>query len=386
VLEQINYLPKLKKIIIRMQSFVSKTYIKRIPILLTLVFTIALGLSTQKIKAQKINTVVIDAGHGGRDPGAIANNCKEKDIALAIALQLGEYIKTEFPDIKIIYTRQTDNFVELKERAEIANRNNADLMISIHVNSAKNSTIYGASTYVMGLGKSDDNLYVAGLENSALRFETEVETRYNDFKEDTMPTHIVNSLVQTKNLENSLIFAKLVQDQFRKRVGRKDLGIRQDNLVVLWYTMMPSILVETGFISNPNEARYLSSKQGQEFMASGIFRAFRDYKIKYEGGKATVKTVQTTKFAPIDVAFYVQIRSSISPITAGSSEFKGIIGVKELQYSGRYNYVVGPEYDLTKATIKQNEIRKKIPDAYLIATKNGKIISINEAKKLISAN
>ncbi len=387
MLEQLNNLPKLKKIIKIMQGLIFKTLLNRFYFFIKLAVVFVFMLFASELNAQnKLKTVVIDAGHGGRDPGAVGAKSLEKDIALAIALKLGHYIETLIPDVEIIYTRKTDEFVQLKERAEIANRNKADLMISIHANSVKTSTVYGTSTYVMGLGKSDDNLFVALQENSALRFEENVKERYNEFKGDTMPSHIINSLIQTKNLEYSLVFAKLIQDQFRTRVGRKDLGIRQDNLVVLWYTTMPSVLVETGFISNSKEERYLMSAQGQDFLASAIFRAFRDYKNKYDTGNLAFKTGKVVKYNPVDIVFHVQIRSSVKPINLKSKEFKGLLGVKELRYGGRYNYIVGHEYEMSKVLIKQKQVRAKIPDAYIVATKNGKIISVSEAKKIILEN
>ncbi len=368
-----------------MQYLVFKTFIKEILFLkLILLFFVSCLMSVDLYAQAKITKVVIDAGHGGKDPGAVGLKSKEKDIVLAIALKLGNYIETLMEGVEVVYTRKTDVFVELKERAEIANRNNADLMISIHVNSTKNSTVYGASTFVMGLGKADDNLYVAGLENSALRFEENVKERYKDFQNDTMPTHIVNSFIQTKNLEYSLAFAKLIQHQFKTRVGRKDLGIMQDNLVVLWFTTMPSVLIETGFISNAAEEKYLMSAQGQDFLASAIFRAFRDYKAKYDAGTLVFNAGKVQNYKPLDIAYHVQIKSSPKPIVFKSKEFKGIVGIKELQYGGRYNYIVGHEYEMSKAISKQNQVRKLFPDAYLIASKNGKYITLQEAKRLIN--
>ncbi len=370
-----------------MQKLVSKTFLflKNLAKVL-IVFTFLSMINSEKILAQsKLQTIVIDAGHGGKDPGAVGAKSKEKDIALAIALKLGYYIETLIPKVKVIYTRKTDVFVELKERAEIANRNKADLMISIHVNSSLSKKTKGTSIYVMALGKSEGNLYVAHKENSVVRFENNVLQRYKDFQSDTMATHIVNSLIQTKNLEHSIVFAKLIEDQFKQHVNRKDLGIKQDNLVVLWYTTMPSVLIETGFISNPDEERFLRSKQGQDFMASAIFRAFRSYKKKYDSRQLAFKSGNTMKYISGNVVFYVQIRSAVKPIPLKSKEFKGIKGVQELRYSNRYNYVVGHEFELSKAVERQNHIRKKIKDAYIIATYKGKIISIKEAKKLLNA-
>lgn len=369
-----------------MQKLVSKTFINLRLFYILLVF-IPLSLKINHLFAQnKLKTVIIDAGHGGKDPGAVGKLTKEKDIALAISLKLGFYIKKYIPGVKVIYTRKTDTFVELKERAEMANRNHADLMISIHVNSSPNKHTYGTSTYIMGLGKSDDNLYVALKENASLKYESNVKERYKEFHNDTMPNHIVNALAQSQNLEFSIYLANLIQNQFKKRVGRKDLGIKQDNLVVLWYTTMPSVLIETGFISNESEEKFLKSKLGQDYMASAIFRAFRDYKQKYDSGKIFLNTGKPEKYISGEVVFYVQIRSTVKQIPLDSKEFKGIKGVKEIKYGNRYNYVVGHEYELKKAIERQNRVRKKIKDAYIIATYKGKIISMKEAKKILAAN
>ena len=237
---------------------------------------------SQDTSSYKIRTVVIDAGHGGKDPGAVGSKAYEKDIALAIALKLGGYITEYIKDVEVIYTRKTDIFVELHKRAEIANSNNADLFISIHVNSGTRKSATGTSTFVMGLYKSEDNLEVANTENSVILKEDNYKNKYSGYEPDSPETYIIMNLYQNANLDKSLNFAQKIQSQFKNRAGRHSRGVRQAGLLVLWQTTMPSVLIETGFISNKTEEKFLNSTYGQEIIASAIFRAFRDYKEEME--------------------------------------------------------------------------------------------------------
>ncbi len=254
--------------------------------LLTFIFLIFSEFSySQNTDSQKIRKVVIDAGHGGKDPGAVGKTSYEKDICLAIALMLGGYIEANMKDVEVIYTRKTDKFVTLHKRADIANDNDADLFISIHVNSTKGHRAYGTSTYVMGLHKSEENMEVAATENSVILKELNYKQKYSGIDPDSPETYIILNLYQNAYLDQSLLLAEKVQNQFEERAGRKDGGVRQAGLLVLWKTTMPSVLIETGFISNRNEEKFLKSTYGQEIIASAIFRAFRDYKNEIEGRK-----------------------------------------------------------------------------------------------------
>ncbi len=250
------------------------------------IFIILLFLAVSQVvvaqDAYRVKTVVIDPGHGGKDPGAVGKFSKEKDITLAIALKVGYYIKRCCPDVKVIYTRTTDVFVPLYKRAEIANKANADLFISIHANSSKNHRAYGAATYVMGLHKDQDNLYVAMTENKSIKLEKNYKDVYDSFDFNSPEAYIIFSLYQNAYLDLSLQFAQLVQDQFRDRARRRDLGVHQAGFLVLWRTTMPSVLIEVGYISNPAEERYLNSKYGQDIIASAIYRAFKQYKFSFE--------------------------------------------------------------------------------------------------------
>ena len=232
----------------------------------------------------RIKRVVIDAGHGGKDPGAISRNgkYKEKNITLSVALKLGELIKSNFPDIKVIYTRSTDKYVELSERAAIANRNKADLFISIHVNSAKAVQARGTETFVMGAHKSDDNFEVCKLENSVIVIEDDYESKYEGFNPNSPESYIIFSLLQNIHQEQSIKYAAQVQGQFAKGPITVNRGVKQGGLLVLWKTTMPAVLTELGFISNPKDCAVLITKSGQEQFARRLFNAFASYKKDFD--------------------------------------------------------------------------------------------------------
>lgn len=261
-----------------------------------IVFTISLTLimlfsafSPVDERDLKINTVVIDAGHGGKDTGTTGAAAREKDIALKIALELGKTIKKYLKDVKVIYTRTSDKFVELEQRAQIANKNGADLFISIHCNSLPKNTsdkmrqgVYGTETYIMGTHTSDANFDVAKRENAVILMEEGNQEVYEGFDPNSPESYILFSLYQSAYLENSLRLAEKIEQQFKERVKRRSRGVRQAGFWVLYRTSMPSVLVETGYLSNSKEERYLNDAYGQSLIASGLFRAFRDYKDEIE--------------------------------------------------------------------------------------------------------
>ena len=254
----------------------------------TVLFTAIILLnssSTHVTHEFKIRTIVIDAGHGGKDPGTHGNSLKEKSLVLKIALKLGSYIEKNMPDVKVIYTRKDDTFIPLDERAEIANTNKADLFISIHANASPSATAYGTETWVMGLNKSEKNIEVSKRENAVILLDENYQERYEGFDPNSPESHILFELTQSAYQESSLKLASKVEQQFSKRVGRRSLGVKQGPFWVLWRTTMPSILVEVGFLSNSNEEKFLATEANQELIASGIFRAIRDYKNEVESIK-----------------------------------------------------------------------------------------------------
>ena len=241
---------------------------------------------TKKIYKKEINLIVIDAGHGGHDPGCMNGGVKEKEVTLALALALGSKIKEQMPDVKTIYTRSSDKFVELWERSAIANKNNADLFISLHCNSTKNPTVHGTETFAMGLHKAEDNLEVAKRENSVLLIEENYLQRYDGFDPNTPESHIYFSLFQNAYMDQSIRLAAKVENQISKGINRASRGVKQAGFVVLWKSGMPSILVESGFISNKDDREYLSSEKGVDEMATAMSTAIYEYKKSFEATAA----------------------------------------------------------------------------------------------------
>ncbi|MFT3753440.1 MAG: N-acetylmuramoyl-L-alanine amidase [Paludibacter sp.] len=223
-------------------------------------------------------TVVIDAGHGGHDPGAMGAISREKDINLDISLDLGAIIEQKYRDVKVVYTRKTDRYLTLQERADIVNNNHADLFICIHTNSAQSSSAYGAESFTLGLAKTKANLDVAMRENSVITLEENYKTKYQGFDPNSVDSYIMFEFMQDKYIDRSVDFASTIQKQFRNYCNRSDRGVRQAGFWVLHRSACPSVLIEVGFISNPAEERYLASDQGQKEMATAIFNAFVDYK------------------------------------------------------------------------------------------------------------
>jgi N-acetylmuramoyl-L-alanine amidase len=365
----------------------------------------------------KIRTIVIDAGHGGRDSGALGKHSKEKDIVLNVSLLAGEYIEKTFPEVNVIYTRKTDIFIPLHQRSNIANDADADLFISIHANANPNTKAYGSETYFMGLHKSDENLEVAQKENSVIVYEENYEARYEGFDPNDVESYIMMSLVTDVYQEQSMNAANFVQTQFRERVKRKDRGVKQAGFLVLWETGMPSILIELGFVSNPTEEKFLISEQGQDYLASAIFRAFREYKNYIEGGgspaqliaaedpKTTIKQTDTVVKPEEDLSdnntpeelneeldqanylsFKVQILYSENPIKLDDAVFKDFNDVQEIITNGRYKYVVGSKSNYNDAVEYSKWVKSRHPDAFVVAVSDGKIIPLSKALEATQNN
>jgi N-acetylmuramoyl-L-alanine amidase len=251
-------------------------------LLLTCVLISLTSFTRQRIKGKGITTVVIDAGHGGHDSGCLGSHAKEKDVTLSVALKLGTFITDNFKDVKVIYTRKTDVFIGLDERAAVANNNKADLFISIHCNSGARAA-YGVETYVMGLHRTEENLAVSKRENSVVLLEKDYKNKYDGFDPDSPEGNIIFTLYQNAFLDQSLKISTMVQMETSDFAGRFNRGVKQAGFLVLYKTTMPAILIETGFLTNPAEERYMLSKEGQEKLAYSLFRAFS----KYKDGTAT---------------------------------------------------------------------------------------------------
>ena len=240
-----------------------------------------LSFDIKNKKNVSLKRIVIDAGHGGKDPGCNGVISREKDITLKIALELGELIKTNMPDIEVTYTRNDDRFVELHDRAAIANRINADLFISIHVNAGPEQ-FAGTETYCMGLHKSESNMQVAQRENSSILMESDRQSNYDGFDPNKPESYIMFSLYQSANLTNSMILAEHIEDEFKIHNQRYSRGVKQAGFLLLWKTTMPSVLVETGFLTHKDEETYLNSDKGKIQTAYGIYSAIEDYKLLIE--------------------------------------------------------------------------------------------------------
>lgn len=347
--------------------------------------------------------VVIDAGHGGKDSGAMGLNTKEKDVVLTIALKVGKYIQQNMPNVKVIYTRSTDVFIPLHERANIANKNGADLFVSIHANSNSNSKAYGTDSFVMGSHKNKSNLEVAKKENSVIILEEDYNTRYEGFEPNSSESYIMFSMMTSNFVNQSIELASNVQNEFRDRVHRKDRGVKMAGFLVLWRTTMPSVLIETGFLSNPTEEKYLASEQGQTFIASAIYRAIKQYinsliEDEKEMGSTNIQTlvnenmadtaVKKSEPAPIAVEenknetyFRIQILSSSKKVAENSGIYNKYADIYEYQENSMFKYAIGNYKSLLEAKEMQSVIKPDFPDAFIVAFRNGKKIPLKQALK-----
>ena len=353
-------------------------------------------------------TVVIDPGHGGRDPGAIGKRGKEKTINLNVALKLGNLIKTNCPDVKIVYTRNKDVFVGLDRRAQIANNANADLFISIHTNSvARGRTVRGTETYTLGLHRTDDNLEVAKKENAVILIESDYEQRYAGFNPNSSESYIIFEFLQDKNMEKSVQLASLIQQQFKNTAKRIDKGVHQAGFLVLRETTMPGVLVELGYISTPDEERYLLSEAGTDALAKSIYQAFITYKEQNgvlmtkktsskSAAKAQTRTTskqqvkKTASAAKVSTGekpvFKIQILTSDKKLSANNKQFKGLSPVNYYQEKGLYKYTYGESIDYNKVLRTKRQISAKFKGAFIIAFKNGKKMDVNQAIKEFKNN
>ena len=358
-----------------MQRFLGMKLYKRHILYICICFGLFISpFCTTSIEAKDF-VVVIDAGHGGHDPGALGRISKEKTINLNVALKLGKQIKRNCPDVKVVYTRERDVFIPLDRRAEIANNAKADLFISIHTNSvAGGKTVKGASTWTLGLAKSDANLEVAKRENSVILYESDYKTRYAGFNPNSAESYIIFEFMQDKYMSQSVHLASLVQKEFRQTCKRADRGVHQAGFLVLKASAMPSILVELGFISNPEEERYLNSEAGTTTLANGIFRAFLSYKREHE-----IRMTGSSRTLLPEDTFKIQILSSSRPLAANDKRLKGLKGVEYYQEGGLCKYTYGASTDYNKVLRTKREIAPKFKDAFIIAFKNGKKTSVSAA-------
>lgn len=342
---------------------------------LALIFFI---ISPITLSAQKAYTIVIDAGHGGKDPGNLGNGFKEKNIALEVALNVGKELKKN-KDIKILYTRSKDVFIDLWKRGDIANNAKADLFVSIHCDS-HTTNAYGAGTFVLGLRGNKKNLEIAKRENAVVLLEDNYKERYKGFDSNSVESVIGLSLLQEENLDKSLEIASLIQNNFKFKLKRNDRKVKQDNFQVLRETIMPSVLVELGFLTNKNEGRFLNSKKGQQQMSKSIADAIENYVSNLKLNTVIDNVVNDNNIEKIE--FKVQIASGKNNIPLKSYNFKGLKEVQKTKVDSYYKYYYGvtSSYKDVKKSLAIAK-QKGYKSAFIVAFKNGEKVSVKEVNK-----
>ncbi|MBR5810927.1 MAG: N-acetylmuramoyl-L-alanine amidase [Bacteroidales bacterium] len=389
---------------------------------IALLISSPLHISGQNVSGQGLKTVVIDPGHGGKDPGAPgkSKSTAEKNIVLNISKLFGDKIKAEYPDVKVVYTRSTDVFVELKERANIAKRNNADLFISVHCNSSTNSKAFGASAHILGPKSNnpkntsdyfEKSKSVAQRENSVMLLEDDYQTAYQDFDPNSPEAVISHSLLWQANYGNSLLFAAEYDAQIHKAPYRVSnyTGIHQDVFYLLWATNMPAALLEVGFLSNPSDYAVLSTADGQEKIAKSLFNAFKSYKEKYDASVGALpavsestpepepSTVNEEPASPKQETAPVQKEESDKNVTSTPSKYYGIqiMGLGRLLKNGDsalkglqvqavkaegssiYKYIYGKHATRSAAAAELPAVKKKFPEAFIVEV-NGDSVKISK--------
>ena len=361
---------------------------RRIVATIMLVFTLAVALA-----AKKGFTLVIDAGHGGHDAGALGTFSKEKNINLNVALAFGRLVENNCPGVNVIYTRKTDVFIPLHQRADIANRNKADLFISIHTNALpKGAKAMGLETYTLGMHRASDNFDVAKRENSVILIEKDYKQHYEGFDPSSSESYIMFEFLQDKNMAQSVELAKMVQKRTCAAAARPNKGVKQAGFLVLRETSMPSCLIELGFISTPSEEQFLNSDEGIANMGRGIYQAFCDYLAKYdksftvpfnpevsetkEDNKEQPQPEEVKNEAPV---FKVQILTSNVKLKSGSRQLKGRDDADFYKDGNIYKYTVGASTNYNEIYRLRKQLLDQFPEAFIIAFKGGQRMNVQKA-------
>lgn len=365
---------------------------KRFSLIITIIFLIC--SFPLRSSAQDPFIVVIDAGHGGKDPGAVNGKYFEKTINLNVALRVGSLISSGCNNVKVIYTRKDDSFVELHKRADIANKAKADLFISIHTNSADNKAAYGAETYLLGseAKRTSANLSAAAAENKVILYESDYQANYEGYDPNNAESMIIFEFIQNAFQRESLKMAQLTQSQLTGYAKRSDRGVRQAGYLVLMKSTMPSILVELGYISNAEECKYMTSKKGIEELSQSIYRAFKSYLSGVREKEGLIKSqassgnrkppVKTDNAVSSDKpVFKIQFLASKELIKDTDQRFKDMKNIEHYKENGSslYKYTCGSTNSYQQAKETLSKVRQKFPDAFLIAFKNGERIPVNKA-------
>ena len=361
---------------------------RRIVATIMLVFTLAVALA-----AKKGFTLVIDAGHGGHDAGALGTFSKEKNINLNVALAFGRLVENNCPGVNVIYTRKTDVFIPLHQRADIANRNKADLFISIHTNALpKGAKAMGLETYTLGMHRASDNFDVAKRENSVILIEKDYKQHYEGFDPSSSESYIMFEFLQDKNMAQSVELAKMVQKRTCAAAARPNKGVKQAGFLVLRETSMPSCLIELGFISTPSEEQFLNSDEGIANMGRGIYQAFCDYLAKYdksftvpfnpevsetkEDNKEQPQPEEVKDEAPV---FKVQILTSNVKLKSCSRQLKGRDDADFYKDGNIYKYTVGASTNYNEIYRLRKQLLDQFPEAFIIAFKGGQRMNVQKA-------
>ena len=365
--------------------------------------------------AEKNFTLVIDAGHGGRDVGAMGRKAKEKTINLNVALAFGKLVETKCPEVKVIYTRKTDKFVALSERAAIANRNNADLFISIHTNAvARGKKVYGTETFTLGMARADENLEVAKRENSVITYEDNYKQTYAGFDPNSPESYIIFEFMQVRYMEQSVELARCIQNQYTSHAKRQNKGVKQAGFLVLRETSMPSVLTELGFISTPAEEDYLNSVRGQQQLAQSLYNGFATYykKVKKHAAaplvtanEAAATPEATAPVAPLPETptvapsaastaattttattakpvFKVQIFTSPTKLKPTDKRLKNVQKPDYYKDGKTYKYTSGSSTNFTTINNLRRQLSKRFKGCFVVAFVNGERIDLDEARRL----
>lgn len=368
---------------------------------------------------RKTFTLVIDPGHGGHDSGAVGAMSKEKNINLNVALAFGRLVEANCPDVNVIYTRKTDVFIPLNERANIANRNKADLFISVHTNALPKGRIArGFEVYTLGMHRAADNLAVAKRENSVISLEKDYKKHYQGFDPNSSESYIMFEFIQDRNMSKSVELAKLIQSETCASAGRNNKGVHQAGFLVLRATSMPSCLIELGFITTADEESFLNSQNGISRLARGIYNAFAKYKNKHDTAhivpyinekmptgtetemvKMPAEPTETTPDAgqtPVEMhtgedtagipVFKVQVLASTKPLRESNAMFKGMTGFESYEEDNYVKYTYGASTDFNKIKRLRQHLLDKFPQAFIIAFRDGRKIDVREAVREFKTN
>ena len=375
--------------------------LKKILAIISLCFAISVVLPCSAF-AEKQFTLVIDAGHGGKDVGAVGRKAQEKTINLKVALAFGKLVEEKCPEVKVIYTRKTDKFLSLKERASIANSNHADLFVSIHTNAvARGRKVYGTETFTLGMARADENLEVAKRENSVITYEEDYAQTYAGFDPNSAESYIIFEFMQDRYMEQSVDLARCIQNQYTSHAGRQNKGVKQAGFLVLRETSMPSVLTELGFISTPEEEKYLNSERGQRQLAQSLYNGFVTYYKKVTKQVAVPLIAQEVQpeasaevvMAPAtDVAkpatpdakpvYKVQIFTSPTKVKSTDSRLKNVKQADYYKDGKTYKYTSGSSTDYNTINNLRRQLSKRFKGCFVVAFLDGKRIDLNEARSL----